>query len=240
MVCYRCGQKYQNGGCGCADGICVVHGNNADYIDELTSLKLGAVISDPPYGINYVHGIQKTKNGSRFGGVKIIGDDQPFDPRPFLSLAPKIILWGANNYAQHLPQSSGWIVWDKRCNSGTNDQSDAEMAWTNCQNVLRVWYQIWNGFSRQGRENGTPRWHPSEKSVEIMQFCIQYSKSTGVICDPFSGGGTTLIAAKLLGRIAIGIEIVEEYVEATCKRLRQEVLPGLAVVEEKQLSLMGE
>lgn len=66
--------------------------------------------------------------------------------------------------------------------------------------------------------------HPTQKPVELMTWCIHKTKDTGIILDPFMGSGTTLVAAKLEGRQAIGIELEERYCEIAAKRLEQGVL----------------
>ena len=70
------------------------------------------------------------------------------------------------------------------------------------------------------------RYHATQKPTKIIGWIIErYLKNHNTILDPFMGSGTTLVAAKQLGRRAIGIEIELKYVEIAIKRLGQGVLP---------------
>ena len=74
--------------------------------------------------------------------------------------------------------------------------------------------------------NHADRVHPTEKPVKLFSYLAQtHTKATDIILDPFMGSGTTLVAAKQLGRKAIGIEIEEKYCEIAVRRLSQEMLP---------------
>ena len=71
--------------------------------------------------------------------------------------------------------------------------------------------------------------HPTQKPEPLMRWCIGLAgESVKTILDPYMGSGTTLLAAKMEGRRAIGIEIEERYCEIAANRLRQGVLFGLS------------
>lgn len=73
--------------------------------------------------------------------------------------------------------------------------------------------------------NAAKNGHPTQMNPYLVEWPIRCSSSEGdVILDPFAGSGTTLVAAKSLGRKAIGIEIEEKYCEIAAQRCSQEVL----------------
>lgn len=197
-------------------GIVIYHGDCREVLPTLGAVDV--LVTDPPYGISYQHGTRKGGVALGTDGLSVIGDDAPFDPVPYLGF-DKVILWGANHYADRLPASRGWLTWDKRLGIPPNDQSDCEHAWTNFLTVARLYSRYWNGGGI-----GEERWHPTQKPLALMRWCVELAKGETIL-DPFMGSGTTLRAAKDLGRKAIGIELEEKWCEVAAKRLSQEVLP---------------
>ena len=183
-----------------------------------------AVVTDPPYGINFVHGaggdgIGGGKYVSKFNGVAIEGDNRPFDPAPLLDIAPVTVLFGANHFSHLLPAASKWLIWDKRCALTRNDFADCELAWTNKGGVARLINHYWNGMMRDSEKN-IPRVHPTQKPIAVMAWALQETtEPTNTILDPYMGSGTTGVACVNLGRHFIGIEIDPKYFDTACRRI---------------------
>jgi DNA modification methylase len=189
------------------------------------------VVTDPPYGIGEARG--KNKSRSNIAVAKDYGvaswDDRPAS-RWLFDLLAEIsdyqIVFGGNYFG--LPAASGWLVWDK--DNGENDFADCELAWTNLPIAVRRIRYRWAGMLQEhmGKDR-EERWHPTQKPLQVMTWAIQRAPETcHTVLDPFMGSGTTLVAAKSLGRRAIGIEAEERYCELAAKRLAQESLWGAA------------
>jgi site-specific DNA-methyltransferase (adenine-specific) len=135
-----------------------------------------------------------------------------------IQCAPYRIVWGGNYYA--LPPARCWFVWFKR--DAVQTCADAELAWTNFDAPTR-------GFDRTiARTNGERNGHPTLKPLDLFRWSLSQAATIchfDTILDPFMGSGTTLRAAKDLGRHSIGIELEELYCEIAAHRLAQECLP---------------
>jgi site-specific DNA-methyltransferase (adenine-specific)/modification methylase len=215
---------------------------HADALDLLAMLKrsrmhVDAVISDPPYGMGY-RSHHREDIGGPWGKYThgenfrpIAGDDVPFDPTPWLALAKKktrLVLWGANYYASRLPNARCWLVWDKREGSASNQQADAEMAWTNLDEPTRVYSHLWMGLIRRGEENvakGGRKLHPNQKPIALMDWCLTVAdvQPGQTVFDPYMGSGTLGVACVRRGIHYVGVEIDPGYFRIAEDRIRQEI-----------------
>jgi DNA modification methylase len=217
-------------------GITIYHGDCMEILPQLKPVDL--VLTDPPYGINMnTDYYTSRKNGQDNRADKkhawhakkyplICGDNKPFDPSILFLMAPKYAFFGANCYSSKLIDSYSWIVWDKKTDAiPSNCFSDAELIYCKGANFesVRIHRYMWSGYQRQG-EIGV-HLHPTQKPVALIVYILNYFSNINTILDPFMGSGTTLRAAKDLGKKCVGIEIEEKYCEIAAQRLSQEVLP---------------
>lgn len=209
------------------DGISIYCGDCRKVLPFLDAGFVDLVVTDPPYGI----GEARKPNASRskiaqskdYG--KATWDDAPPPPwlvQMILGYGRHHIVFGGNYFG--LPPSSCWLVWDK--DNGENDFADCELAWTDLPKAVRKIKWTWHGMRQENMgESKEPRWHPTQKPLAVMKWAIQQAPDDcEIILDPFMGSGTTLVAAKQLGRQGIGIEVSERYCEVAANRLRQKVL----------------
>lgn len=200
------------------DLVTIHHGRAADVLIDSSS----AIVADPPYGMNWANAVVSGINGARGPGHKarsfqerVVSDDEPFDPSPWLDF-PEVILFGANHYGWLLPRGTT-LVWLKRNDDAFGSfLSDAEIAWQ--KGGMGVYC-----YRDTGYKTSEQRFHPTQKPIGVMRWVVGRTTSP-LIVDPYMGSGSTLVAAKSLGRKAIGIEIEERYCEIAAKRCSQEVL----------------
>jgi site-specific DNA-methyltransferase (adenine-specific)/modification methylase len=196
----------------------------ADCAEVIPSLQpVDLLLSDPPYGLGESSRDHKSRNRVR-GGKAIISTDygsDAWDDEPpcaaqialCVGAAKYSILWGGNFFG--LAAASKWLVWDKE-NSG--DFADCELAWTNLPGAVRIFRHMWNGMLRASERN-SPRVHPTQKPIALMDWCIDQAGDVSTVFDPYMGSGTTGVSCANLGKSFIGIEREPRYFDIACERI---------------------
>lgn len=197
----------------------------SDAMELLNGDTAQLVFTDPPYGVDVVKG---GKVGADFGIAKkgnysdVIGDDTTETAEQFYKvwseLVEKHIIWGGNYFTSFLPFSDGWLIWDKREDTGIrNTFADGEMAWVSWHTPVRIYRQLWNGMIRKG-ESGA-RVHPTQKPLDTLASIIKdFTESGDKVVDVFLGSGSTLIACEQTDRTCYGMELDPKYVDVIRKR----------------------
>ena len=150
----------------------------------------------------------------------IEGDDEPFDPRPFLAMAPIIVMWGANYFADKLPISSCWICWDKREDITRNSFADCELAWCSEKRPARLFHHLWNGLHK-GSQHGQRRTHPTEKPVALFAEIGNMLSPNGIWLDLFAGTGAQIVAAEKCDATCYAAEWEPLYAAVALERLSE-------------------
>jgi DNA modification methylase len=200
--------------------------------------KVDAVVTDPPYGVLSETGSAATRrSGSHPNAGKMSWDVAPV--AHFLDLLQDASTWQMYWGGCHLdlPPTFGYLVWDKQID-GLNF-GEVEYCWTNARFAPRVFR-----YRAVGIDGG--KQHPTQKPIQLMQWCLKFVPNAQTILDPFMGSGTTGVACVKLGRKFIGIEISEEYFDISCRRIEKAYAqPDLFVDAPKpetpvQFDLLGE
>jgi site-specific DNA-methyltransferase (adenine-specific) len=195
----------------------IYHGDCREILPQLPKVDL--VLTDPPYGLGARLHDGGTWSTNPIYDAMLQWDLKPVDDDLILEAISKAelsIVWGGNYF--RLPPSMAWLAWRKTESMPT--LADFELAWSNADFPAKL-------FQERRNPDGK-RTHPTQKPESLMAWCIQYAtgrRTVATILDPFMGSGTTLVAAKQLGRKSIGIELEEKYCEIAARRLQQEYLP---------------
>jgi DNA modification methylase len=202
------------------DGITIYCGDALEILPLLAPVEL--IVTDPPYGVGYDYG-----EGH---------DDSPdahwvwFDTalNVMRGASPQVVFTHRQEAIWHLPKPDHLVVWHKPFNL-TYSIKGWQAKWEPIFVYGGVVTKMADGAKRPSHidswaYNTVPNdyGHPATKPVTLYREII--STFSGDVVDPFMGSGTTLRAAKDLGRRAIGIEIEERYCEIAVRRLSQEVL----------------
>jgi site-specific DNA-methyltransferase (adenine-specific) len=245
------------------DGITIYCGDCRDVLPQIGPVD--HVITDPPYEAE-----AHTQGRRAFSGVssaefpKGIAEERPLDFAPISADERQAV--GAIMAAI----SRGWVlvfcqveaamlwrsalapakylrtqIWRKTDGA---PQFTGDRPGMGYESIVTCWAgsgrSRWNGGGRHGvYEHATVKagGHLTQKPEELMADLVTLFTDKGdLILDPFMGSGTTLVAAKRLGRRAIGIEINEKYCEIAAKRLAQAVLPLEFDKPPTQADLLGD
>lgn len=197
--------------------VTIYHGDARVIVPHLGKFDL--LLTDPPYGIGIAANPVRQKHAKSDWDSDV---PPPWMLAMLMDAAEKQIVWGGNYFG--LPPAQCFLAWDKM---QPEDFSLAmlEQAWTNLKGSAKMFRKSVTSYTKE---------HPTQKPVELMQWCISKAGEVQTILDPFAGSGTTGEAAKALGKRAVLIEREERYCEVAARRLSQDVLP--LYTENPQLS----
>ena len=207
------------------DHVTLHHG---DCLTETAWLEADVLVSDVPYGMT----LRSSRSGA-FGDCEIANDSDASVRDSALSLwrdRPALIF---GRWSVPRPRATRMVLtWEKGEHVGMGGLA---LPWK--PNTEEI-YVLGSGFighrggsvlrhlaiaGTVGQAAKGTRRHPTEKPLGLMSELISKCPP-GTVADPFAGSGSTLVAAKRLGRKAIGVELEERYCEVIAKRLAQDVL----------------
>lgn len=202
------------------DSCTIYHGDCRDWLSSWFDMPFAMVFADPPYGVGKQYGESfSDEYGPEFVAPIAAG---------LRCAAPVVLVTPGMKHFYSWPAADWMLGWMK---PGSTRQSKLRgfSTWEPILFYGRPIRPVYQDAIRlpdcNNHANGSTGDHPCPKPVALLQWLVgEFTEPGDTVLDPFVGSGTTLRAAKNLGRRAIGIEIEERYCEIAAKRLAQEVL----------------
>ncbi len=206
---------------------------NADCMEVMKKFKdkeFDLAIVDPPYGIDMAQELFKRGQTCKKNGYKehLNKDWDKQVPKQIyfdelFRISKNQIVWGANYMTKYLPESMGWIVWNKVQRDFSF--ADGELAWTSFKQGLKIFdYARGNesGFAPKlkGQERIGINIHPTQKPIRLYEWLLlNYAKEGERILDTHFGSLSIGIACEKLGFELTAIELDKDYYQMAKKRL---------------------
>lgn len=193
----------------------LLHTDCMEYMAGLPDRSFGLAIVDPPYGIKRDGKPKSTSSHGGHKGYEFKGWDTEKPSAEYFAELRRVsehqIVWGANYYPEHMPQSPGWILWDK---GQRIDQADGELAASSLNKPFRVFTLNRVAIQMDGAI------HPTQKPVALYRWLLKnYAKPGQRILDTHLGSGSIAIACDIEGFDLVGCEIDADYIKAARHRL---------------------
>lgn len=222
-------ELYYTGG-----GVELYHGSALDDPEKWTHAT--ALITDPPYGIDYRPIVVGGTTSSAIAGDKTTAvRDEALAAWHEASGGSKPVAVFGSWKAPRPPQTRQRLIWHK----AGNNMNHIVLPWRPVDEEIYTWGDGWARSTRapasiittaENRPNETRRLgHPTPKPLGLLQTLMaRLSPVEGghVIADPFAGSGSTLVAAQMLGHRAVGVELDERYCEQIARRIEHVLATG--------------
>ena len=187
------------------------HGDCREVLPMLP--RFAAVVTDPPYGLaDLLHRPgsgeweKHYKQGAPTWDRVTVADGVT----AALEQADKAVVWGGQFYLLH--PSRCWLSWNKILRNWSS--SEAEHAWTNLDKPNRVFDYSHGQLATEGKH-----YHPTQKPVPLMAWCLVQAGRPATVLDPFMGSGSTGVACVQLGLAFTGIEREPKYFDIAYRRI---------------------
>ena len=200
------------------------HGDCREVLPLL--LRFACLATDPPYGLgdllhrpgaSRVDGPQHWSKHYASGAEAWDRETADEEISAALALTDKAVIFGGQFY--DLPKTRCVLTWNKILRKWSG--SEAEHAWTNLDKPNRVFDYSHGQLATEGKH-----YHPTQKPVPLMAWCLVQAGRPATVLDPFMGSGSTGVACTQLGLAFTGIEREQRYFDSACERISRAQAQG--------------